>query len=77
VLGAHNTVQNIVSFLAIPALGMVMGMSGYGAGFALGAVCALAAVPLVPIVAERRAVARARAAARATMREGCTMPGTG
>ncbi|MDF5758759.1 MFS transporter [Spongiactinospora sp. TRM90649] len=68
VLGAHNTVQNVVSFLAVPALGVVIGVSGYWAGFGVGALCALAAVPLIPIVAERRAAA-AKAAARPTPRE--------
>ncbi|MCG5216311.1 MFS transporter [Streptosporangium soli] len=56
VLGAHNTVQNLVSFAAVPALGALIGASGYWAGFAVGAALALAAVPLVPVRAERRAV---------------------
>jgi sugar phosphate permease len=63
VLGAHNTVQNIVSFAAIPILGTLIGASGYGAGFAVGAILALAAVPLVPIVAERRAAGTGQAEA--------------
>ncbi|PZG33732.1 hypothetical protein C1I98_28425, partial [Spongiactinospora gelatinilytica] len=61
VLGAHNTVQNVVTVGGVPVLGMMIGASGYWAGFAVGAVCALAAIPLVPVAAERRAARAARA----------------
>ncbi|RBQ17469.1 MFS transporter [Spongiactinospora rosea] len=76
VLGAHNTVQNVVSFGGVPVIGIVIGASGYWAGFAVGALCALAAVPLVPVMAERRAAraARAGAAPDTTATPSCQAP---
>ncbi|GAA5080525.1 MFS family permease [Thermocatellispora tengchongensis] len=53
VLGAHNAVQNVVAFVLVPVLGAVIGAFGYWSGFAIGAVVALAAVPLIPVAAER------------------------
>ncbi|WP_285778496.1 MFS transporter [Microtetraspora sp. NBRC 13810] len=55
VLGAHNTVQNLVSFAGTPLIGLAISAADYWSGFAVGAGFALLAVPLIPIAAERRA----------------------
>lgn len=53
-LGVQNTVQNVAAVATAPVLAVVIGATGYAAGFALVAVFPLLAVPLTPVRAERR-----------------------
>jgi MFS family permease len=47
-LGAQNTAQFLVSSVAGPVLGLLIGLIGYPATFAVSAVAPLVAIPLVP-----------------------------
>ncbi|MFC7582930.1 hypothetical protein ACFQYP_03255 [Nonomuraea antimicrobica] len=53
VLGTHNTVQNSVSLVVTPLAGALMLSTGYWAGFAVGLVCAVASLPVIPFRGER------------------------
>jgi MFS family permease len=48
-LGAHNTAQNLAAALTVPLAALLVDAGpGYPAAFAVGAVAALVAVPVVP-----------------------------
>ena len=51
-LGIQNTGQNIVAAVAPVALGALIGVAGYGAGFAVAALAPLAAVFATPVRTE-------------------------
>jgi sugar phosphate permease len=51
-LGAQNTAQNVASTLTPPLLGALIGLAGYGTGFAVAAVFPLLAVLATPTAAE-------------------------
>jgi sugar phosphate permease len=53
-LGVQNTVQNVAAIATAPLLAAVIGDTRYGWAFGLTAIVALLAVPLTPVVAERR-----------------------
>ncbi|WP_276144652.1 MFS transporter [Rhodococcus sp. T2V] len=53
-LGIHNTGQNLVSSLTPLALGVVIGMAGYGIGFLTAAIAPLAAILVNPVDDEKR-----------------------
>jgi sugar phosphate permease len=52
-LGAHNTVQNLVSVFAPGLLGALIGAHGYAAGFLVAALFPIAAIVLTPVGRER------------------------
>jgi MFS family permease len=58
-LGAHNTAQHVLAVATVPVVGLLIDAgAGYATAFALGAVAALAAAPIVPGRAvERRGTA--------------------
>ncbi len=48
-LGGHNTAQHVVAAATVPLAGVLIDAgAGYATAFAMGAVAALAAVPVVP-----------------------------
>ncbi len=51
-LGAQNTAQNVASTLTPPLLGALIGLAGYGSGFAVAAFFPLVAVLATPAAAE-------------------------
>jgi sugar phosphate permease len=53
-LGIQNTGQNIVSSLAPPVLGLIIGASSYSIGFLVAAICPLIAIVATPVAAEAR-----------------------
>ncbi len=54
VLGAHNSVQNVVALIVTPLAGLLISGAGYGAGFAAGLACVLISLPVIPARGERR-----------------------
>lgn len=52
-LGVHNTGQNLTAALTAPVLGALIGVTSYGAAFALAVVFPLLAGPVLPVTAER------------------------
>ncbi len=58
-LGIQNTAQNIASVLTAPVLAAIIGGGRYGLAFFFVALAPLAAIPLTPVVAERRRIAAA------------------
>lgn len=66
-LGVQNTLQNLTAVATAPLLALVIGNARYALGFAVVAVAALAAIPMTPVRAERRAVAGDGARARLTL----------
>lgn len=52
-LGVHNTGQNLTAALTAPALGALIGVTSYGAAFAIAVVFPLLAGPVLPVTAER------------------------
>ncbi|MFI6323315.1 MFS transporter [Nonomuraea sp. NPDC050556] len=53
VLGAHNSVQNVVALVAAPLVGLVIVHVGFWAGFAVGLGCAVLSIPVIPLGDER------------------------
>ena len=52
----HNTAQHVAAAATVPLAGLLVDAgAGYGAAFAIGAVAAAAAVPVVPGRAVERA----------------------
>lgn len=62
-MGVQNTAQNVASSLTPPLLGALIGLAGYGVGFAVTAVFPVLAVAATPVSAEIAARRRARAGA--------------
>ena len=54
-LGIQNTGQNAVAIAIVPILAAVIEGTGYGAAFLVAAAAAVAAIPITPVRAERRA----------------------
>jgi sugar phosphate permease len=52
-LGVQNTTQNIVASAAPPVLGVLIGATSYGVGFAAAAIAPLVAIAVVPVSRER------------------------
>ncbi|MDP7707510.1 MFS transporter [Mycobacterium sp. TY815] len=52
-LGVQNTCQRLTAAVTPPAFGALITVAGYPFAFGACAVCALAAIPLVPVSAER------------------------
>jgi predicted MFS family arabinose efflux permease len=59
VLGAHNTIQNVVSLSMTPVAGLLITGTGYWAAFGVGMACAVVSLPVIPSRGER-AAARAK-----------------
>jgi sugar phosphate permease len=53
VLGAHNTVQNVVALAVTPLAGVLITRAGYWAAFAAGLACAVISLPVIPVRHER------------------------
>ncbi|NUR84889.1 MAG: MFS transporter [Nonomuraea sp.] len=53
VLGAHNSVQNVVALAVTPLAGLLITGTGYWAAFAAGLCCALLSLPVIPVGADR------------------------